>query len=639
MKQPCLIISIVAFFVTHVCGQATLLEPTEPAAWTAEQIEHINLAAWTDLFEDTTGTIGPEAVLKRGFVKMPLKNWMAKSGDYVRSRIWLRFSINNTSGTDTLRLVFFPGMHARITLYEIQGNTVQLKALGGIFAIKPRFDWQANPNCLPLEVPPGSCLTYLVSIGNLAKLYDQVRTELFTPDAYKSYCRDYQERQLPITLFLTFIIGSLTMLALFGLMQFLLTRGPAYLWYAMFAMANCLNFVRLLEMYTDLRWVSSLIPSFHCYTSLPAISFFYLLFIRYFLDFHLQNGVRSKITKWAIWVFGGVFLSTLVTSALYFSGREISNETAEIFNIFHILLLFPAILVLYLAFTAKSGLSRFVTIGTLLLIFASIDALSSAIFPMTPMHERSPFARGLWPFGTAILLESLCFALGLGYKTKMLEIEKRLAIEEQLRDRQRIARDLHDEVGSTLSSISILSESARTSVQKDLNEARFDNIGDKARAALDSISDIVWSVNPENDSMEKALARMSTYASEMLENVGAELRFEVGEGVESLTLPMEKRKDFYLIFKEAIHNCAKYAQAKHVEVALWKEDNALIMTVKDSGVGFRVEQSASGDFKKLPNLGGNGLRNMRSRAAALGGELHITSSPGVGAEVRLTLPL
>jgi len=113
----------------------------------------------------------------------------------------------------------------------------------------------------------------------------------------------------------------------------------------------------------------------------------------------------------------------------------------------------------------------------------------------------------------------------------------------------------------------------------------------------------------------------------------------VGEGVEALMLPMEQRKDFYLIFKEAIHNCAKYAQAKQVEVALWKEDNALIMSIKDDGVGFEMEQAASEDFKKLSNLGGNGLRNMENRAAALGGRLYITSASDRGTEVRLTLPL
>ncbi len=199
--------------------------------------------------------------------------------------------------------------------------------------------------------------------------------------------------------------------------------------------------------------------------------------------------------------------------------------------------------------------------------------------------------------------------------------------------RHRIARDLHDEVGSSLSAISILSASTLHGVQKDLDAARFGNIGDKARAALDSISDIVWSVNPENDSMEKALARMGAYASEMLENVGTELRFEVGAGVESLTLPMEKRKDFYLIFKEAVHNCAKYARAKRVVVALRKEGNTLIMSVKDDGVGFEISNA------EAKNLGGNGLRNMQSRAAALGGRLEVVSAPGAGTEVRLVLPL
>jgi signal transduction histidine kinase len=118
----------------------------------------------------------------------------------------------------------------------------------------------------------------------------------------------------------------------------------------------------------------------------------------------------------------------------------------------------------------------------------------------------------------------------------------------------------------------------------------------------------------------------------MLENVGTELRFEVGEGVSALTLPMEKRKDFYLIFKEAIHNCAKYAQAKQVVVAITKVDNALIMSIKDDGVGFEKEH-------KLANLGGNGLRNMAARAAAVGGDLNVTSSAGAGTKVCLTLSL
>jgi len=109
----------------------------------------------------------------------------------------------------------------------------------------------------------------------------------------------------------------------------------------------------------------------------------------------------------------------------------------------------------------------------------------------------------------------------------------------------------------------------------------------------------------------------------------------VGEGVESLALTMEKRKDFYLIFKEAIHNCAKYARAKQVDVSFKKNDNVLILLVKDGGIGFQIKDPASG----MHQLGGNGLRNMRNRAAGIGGSLTVTSELGIGTEIRFTLPL
>ncbi len=257
------------------------------------------------------------------------------------------------------------------------------------------------------------------------------------------------------------------------------------------------------------------------------------------------------------------------------------------------------------------------------------------------LRVQPPFYQTWWFIGLAAAV-----FFGLVWLIFQYHLRQRL---EKEAIRLRIARDLHDEVGSTLSAISILSASTLHGVQKDLDAARFGNIGEKARAALDSISDIVWSVNPENDSMEKALARMSAYAAEMLENVGTELRFEVGPGVETLTLPMEKRKNFYLIFKEAIHNCAKYARASQVEVVIKREDNTLILSIKDDGVGFNIQNTepempnmtAPNSTLKTQNsklsLGGNGLRNMRSRASAMGGRLEVNSSPGKGTSIMLWL--
>ncbi len=635
MKQTCLTIFILAFCVILTFGQVPLLDRNEPAAWPAVHIEHINLAAWTGFFEDTTGRLLPEEVLKQPFGTMPVINWIEKRRPLRPARIWLKFSIDHSTGQDTLRVVFFPGIHASLALFELKNDSLYSRAEGGLFAPHPAFTWQTNTNCLPIEVLPGSRSTYLVSVKNFfnEKMFDQVRTELFSPDAYRSYCRDYKDMQLPFLLFLGFVLGGLAIMVVFGLLQYLLTRGAAYLCYAFFVFASALNFARVTEMYTDIRWISNIFPLFHSYMGMPAATFFYLLFVYYFLDFHLQNNNKSKLIQSAVWFFGAVFVLSALSAVIYVSSGGTSDVIALSFKVYYILLVLPGFLVLYLTSSIHNRLSRFITIGTLLLMGASVVVVILPLFiEAKPLHDQGPFENKFGAYGTFILLECLCFMLGLGYKTKLLEIQKRLAVEEQERDRLRIARDLHDEVGSTLSSISILSDSARRNNLSDLNGARLDNIGDKARSALDSISDIVWSVNPENDSMEKALARMSAYASEMLENVGTELRFEVGEGVGPLSLPMEKRKDFYLIFKEAIHNCAKYAQAKQVEVTLSKERNVLIMNIKDNGGGFEKEQ-------KLSNLGGNGLRNMKSRAAAIGGILMVTSSPGVGTEVMLSLPL
>ncbi|MBK8280020.1 MAG: hypothetical protein IPK94_07835 [Saprospiraceae bacterium] len=243
------------------------------------------------------------------------------------------------------------------------------------------------------------------------------------------------------------------------------------------------------------------------------------------------------------------------------------------------------------------------------------------------LYVIPPYYRSWWFYG-------LCFATGslIFYSIFRFREIQRLR-QEQLR--LRIARDLHDEVGSTLSSISILSQASLQGLEQDINRTKFNNIGDKSRAALDSISDIVWSINPKNDSMDMVLARMSAFASDILEGVGTTLQFKSSPEVEKLTLPMGKRKDFYLLFKEAINNCAKHAHAQQVEVKLEKQTNSLVLSVKDDGMGYDMQKAPS----KQTNLGGNGLQNIYSRAKAMGADLKVNSAPGTGTELILKVPL
>ncbi|UOQ54706.1 sensor histidine kinase [Hymenobacter cellulosivorans] len=238
-----------------------------------------------------------------------------------------------------------------------------------------------------------------------------------------------------------------------------------------------------------------------------------------------------------------------------------------------------------------------------------------------------PHWYGTWWF--RILVSWVLF--GLLFLAYRLRVRQLLALE---RVRHNIARDLHDDMGSTLSSISILSQIARTHQHNQRTEqatALLDQIGDSSRRMLDAMDDIVWTINPAHDSMEDVVARMRSFASDVLEARGIDFTFRADPSVTGLRLNMRARREFFLLFKEAVNNLAKYAQCNQAAISLTYEHHRLLLTVQDDGVGFDPSAPAQG--------GGNGLTNMRSRAAAMKGALDIQTAPGQGTVLRLSVPL
>ena len=202
--------------------------------------------------------------------------------------------------------------------------------------------------------------------------------------------------------------------------------------------------------------------------------------------------------------------------------------------------------------------------------------------------------------------------------------------------RENIARDLHDDMGSYLSSISMLSQSVENLTEKDPAKAHalVRKIGETARQVMDSMGDIIWSVNPDNDSMAQIVVRMRDVGADLLEGQDVVFNLDLDETLLHSHLPLEQRRDFFLIYKEALTNIAKYAQATHVWVKLACQEAHLLLTVQDDGLGFDVQQPV-----RSHSLGGNGLKNMRARAEKMGGALTLTSTPGLGTTVSLKIML
>lgn len=225
-----------------------------------------------------------------------------------------------------------------------------------------------------------------------------------------------------------------------------------------------------------------------------------------------------------------------------------------------------------------------------------------------------------WFYGlVSILTFSITYAL---YRYRLAQI---LRLE---RVRNRIARDLHDEVGSSISTIAIYSKI----MQEKLGSASFNNepllkkITDNAHEIMEAMSDIVWNVNAKNDAFDLIIIRMREHAHQLFEAKGYALHFRFDEALAGMKLEMEKRRDFYLIYKEALNNIAKYAAGKNVWISLGALHGQIQLSIRDDGKGFDRET-----VRKTSN----GLSNMQQRAALLHGKIEISSAPGKGTEIRL----
>jgi ligand-binding sensor domain-containing protein/signal transduction histidine kinase len=221
------------------------------------------------------------------------------------------------------------------------------------------------------------------------------------------------------------------------------------------------------------------------------------------------------------------------------------------------------------------------------------------------------------------------------------ELQAQLVETEKMNERLRISRELHDDIGSTLGSISIYSEVAkkRTEKNEDPDEV-LSKIGVASRELIDRMSDIVWSLNPNNESFEQLQNRMMTFAAMILTPRNILYDFIADEELKKWQLTDEQRKNIFLIFKEALYNIVKYADCKRADITLTAQKNSLIMKIQDDGKGFDVSEATANKVLSAGEyLGGNGIKNMNARAEDINATLCIKSEKNEGTTVQLKLHL
>jgi signal transduction histidine kinase/ligand-binding sensor domain-containing protein len=255
------------------------------------------------------------------------------------------------------------------------------------------------------------------------------------------------------------------------------------------------------------------------------------------------------------------------------------------------------------------------TFSVTALTFRGMESRSAASISFTILP---PFWQRWWFIAASIIIGGMVLISVYRYRVnRLLEVE---------RIRSRIAMDLHDEIGSTLSGISVLSELLKNenAFRNEQSLRMLERIGTSARRMMESMNDIVWTLNPQHDTMEQFASKVRMTAAEILEPRGITCTVSIPES-SGTVLSMDGRRQMYLIIKEALHNIGKHSGGTAAAVEITLDRRKMHVRISDNGRGFAADENGTR----------NGMKNMRRRAAALNAQISVNSVKGSGTSIEV----
>ncbi|MBX9782997.1 MAG: sensor histidine kinase [Chitinophagaceae bacterium] len=510
--------------------------------------------------------------------------------------------------------------------------------------------WVAHPKILP----PGNELAYwrlniearreiqlLVKVKFIKSTVAQLKPVLIDINYYRFYINEIHSKWYGLDIITYVMAGIMLMMALFSLANYLQNFSRQYLYYSVYAFCMALLLFLKAITYQLSNSFTFFYEEYLDYVLLIVGYIFYIGFTRMFLStpklYPLLN--RLFITAEIILaIFLGVFSWFYFTNARFTLLDNIENASKYF-------MIFLGLIYIVLGLIQRNKLMNYLVAGNIAtFIFSGISQFiivsRSSLIP-----SKGLFRLSLFYFEIGIFLELVLFLLGLVYKNKIELIEK-VQMEELLKqqkerqeyekqiavlsaqqdERIRISADMHDELGSGVTAIRLLSEIAMQKT-KEHPVGEIARISNNANELMSKMNGIIWSMNPGNDTLSSTISYIRANASEYLENFGMKYNIHVPSEIPDMELSGGKRRNLFLVVKESLNNILKHAKADEVTIDI-NCNHELEIKVSDNGKGI--------DPVKL-NEFGNGLKNMQRRMESIGGTFAIES--GKGTTVIFKLPM
>lgn len=428
----------------------------------------------------------------------------------------------------------------------------------------------------------------------------------------------------------TFVLGASTIAAIYHLVLYIQQRDKFLMYYSvyLFTLASYILFKILSNNYDPFKPTDNIVYYILEEVIQVTMVAVYVLFAAQTLE--VVN--EKSIVRTLMYCFFLLAIFSIIYH-IYDALVDGSNlKSIQAYAIARVSLVSIATIALLFAWRIRT------TIFQRTIIIGSLVYDTSGLLSIISFAKQGPVfgLTGVEPYLAGCLVDIIIFSSALGYRLKIIaeqknqllkrETEARLAVEKT---RMHIAINLHDDVGSVLSSMSVYGEAAQRAIAAGDNVKAglyIEKIGQNARETMTSMSDIVWAINPVNDNGEKLFNKMESFAASLLESKQIEFAFSVEPSFLKEDFIITVRQNLLLIFKEVINNSLKHSGAKKVWADVIKQNNLLIMRITDNGKG--IDEDKRGQ--------GNGLRNIHSRAAELNGTANISSNAnGTLVEVRI----
>ena len=557
-------------------------------------------------------------------------------------RYWIKFSMENLSDS-TLDLHLFPGYADYTDLYFQSGENNILHLERGHMRKHDAGDALADEisGTVPLTLQPRQNGTLFIGLQQRSNEFYFKEIQILDRDHLNAYVMQDYDSNTRFLFLQALFQGFLLCQLLYVFFQWLLIKRVEYLYYFFYLLLLTLYFLSKYEPLFGIHIFFTRFPALRIYlarTFLILPYFFYFRFVRSFLEMPEQYPALNRwIVPLEYFLLGYSLFDFLFIVITFNQYWQSIISTIVLITVF----LLSACFIVYM-FRRRKTLIYYILSGS---FFVGFGSIVGTILTFLQFNEHINLGISnimIFP-ETGVILEICCFTAGLSYKSQASEKEKISGQEkliEQLKAnellqtrlqhiRNKIAQDLHDDIGSTLSSISILSDLAIKEKDSFQTLATMNEINIHSIQLMERMDDIVWSINPKNDTLENLMIRIKHFATTLFEARNIEYDMRIQANINELRVPMEFRQHIYLILKEAINNLVKYSGATEAGVRIWFNEQLLSMEVRDNGKG----------FDPLVQYSGNGIYGMQNRAKAMNARLEIRSAPDSGTEWRLSVPL